>query len=331
MPKSPNQAISFLETQWSGINQNKIKGIKSEIRLEQYLASDPIRTLYRSIIPGGWILAPGKNLIIDPVTKGRIAIIPICTAFSWSGSIKNQPMEALIKAESYFGQVGIETYFAEFDTKKDPQIEDSFIVPTPRNYITSYEMNFYRILHEREEVPELQVMRYFPPRNDNRGLKVRKSEIAADHSPWTDPALVTNLFWKEYVRYYLQKKYLISSNDMDFFIVGLSGKAYPIELKSKTASVDKSLGDWFGIDIGPFSKLSFFVSLSNNMEALYFVEEVDENGNTCEWWGVKFSELLKYCFWVPQSGGKSMGGTSSSTVKVPKVIFKKLSVLLSEL
>jgi hypothetical protein len=60
-----------------------------------------------------------------------------------------------------------------------------------------------------------------------------------------------------------------------FLLLENQGRAYPIKFKSKTSLINASLGDWFGIDIGPFSKLSFYVSLSNNMEALYFIEEVD--------------------------------------------------------
>ncbi|PSD44212.1 hypothetical protein C7E23_03035 [Elizabethkingia anophelis] len=67
------------------------------------------------------------------------------------------------------------------------------------------------------------------------------------------------------------------------------------------------------------------------MEALYFVEEVDATGNTIEWWGIRFSELLKTCHWVSQSGGTGMGGGASATIKVPKISFQALSTLLPTL
>ena len=37
MPGSLAQALEFLETQWSSINDNKIKGSEAEIRFRHYL------------------------------------------------------------------------------------------------------------------------------------------------------------------------------------------------------------------------------------------------------------------------------------------------------
>ena len=165
-----------------------------------------------------------------------------------------------------------------------------------------------------------------------KGLRSYKTGIIKRNNPvWRDVNFVSNLFWKEYARYFLSRKYLLSAADLDFFIIGLSGKANPIEFKSKQAAVNDKIGDWFGIDINPFAKLSLFVSLSNNMEALYFVEEVDATGIHSDFWVVKFSELLKYCLWVPQGDGTAMGGGRSTTVIVPKSIFKELNLFLPTL
>jgi len=37
MPSSSSLAINFLETQWSHINANKLKGIAAELRFESHL------------------------------------------------------------------------------------------------------------------------------------------------------------------------------------------------------------------------------------------------------------------------------------------------------
>jgi hypothetical protein len=68
MPRDLDHAIQFLETQWSSINLNKIKGINAEIRFEAYLNSPAITPLFDYIIPGRWILSPGRNttLILLP-------------------------------------------------------------------------------------------------------------------------------------------------------------------------------------------------------------------------------------------------------------------------
>lgn len=333
MPNSLEFAIRFLETQWSSINQNKIKGINAEIRFEAYLNSHAIRPLFDYIIPGGWILAPGRNTNINPTTKGRIAILPIPKSFSWTNGLITIPFAAQVLAESYFRQVGITTYFVMYDTSGNALIENNFAIPMAGNYQISYPLEFYKIgANGLVQVPLTQVTANFTARNGLIGMRAYALHRIIRHDPiWNNSAIVTELFWKEYSRYFIHRQFLVSSNDLDFFIVGKSGKAYPIEFKSKTVVVDNSIGDWFGIDVGPFSKLSFFVSLSNNMEALYFVEEVDAIGNTVEWWGIKFSQLLKNCHWVSQSGGTGMGGGASVTIKVPKIIFEPLSSFLLNL
>lgn len=333
MPNSLEIARCFLETQWSSITENKIKGINAEIRFEAYLNSPLIRPLFDYIIPGGWIISPGKNTYINPTTNGRIAILPIPTSFSWTQGLTSIPFTAQVLAESYFKQVGIITYFVKFDTNGQAQIEDIFALPEKRNYQISYSLDFYKIgANGLAQVPLTNVTSNFTRRNGMLGMRAYDLNRVDRTIPvWNNTALVTELFWKEYARYFIHRQFLVSSNDLDFFIVGKSGKAYPIEFKSKTAVMDNYIGDWFGIDIGPFSKLSFFVSLSNNMEALYFVEEVDTNGITIEWWGIKFSELLKTCHWVAQSGGTGMGGGASATIKVPKVSFQALHLFLANI
>ena len=333
MPRNLEYAIKFLETQWSSINENKLKGINAEIRLEAYLNSDAIRPMFDYIIPGGWILSPGKNININPTTKGRLAILPIPKPFSWTQGLGVIPFTAQVLAESYFRQVGIKTYFTFFETNGNVQIENGFSIPVAMNYQISYPLEFYKIgANGLDQVQLPQVTSNFSARNGLIGMRAYKlNRINRNDTTWCNTNIVTQLFWKEYARYYLHRQFLVSSNDLDFFIVGKSGRAYPIEFKSKTVVVDNSIGDWFGIDVGPFSKLSFFVSLSNNMEALYVVEEIDAIGDTLQWWGIKFYQLLKNCHWVSQSGGTGMGGGSSVTVKVPKIVFEPLNIFLNSI
>ncbi|HEY3372389.1 MAG TPA: hypothetical protein VGK10_16155 [Prolixibacteraceae bacterium] len=333
MPRNLEHALQFLETQWSSINQNKLKGINAENRFDSYLNSAAIRPLFDYIIPGGWIISPGKNININPTTIGRIAILPISKPFSWTQGSRIFPFTAQVLAESYFRQVGITTYFVYYETQGNVQVENAFVIPSKGTYPISYPLEFFRIGgNGLAPVTLAEVTRNFSPRRGSLGMRAYSlNRINRQHPTWSDTHIVTDLFWKEYARYYLHKKFLVSSNDLDFFIIGKSGRAYPIEFKSKTVVVDNKIGDWFGIDIGPFSKLSFFVSLSNNMEALYFVEEIDSNGNTIQWWGIRFSMLLKYCHWVSQAGGKTMGGGASATVRVPKIVFEPLTNLLATL
>jgi hypothetical protein len=328
MPNSLVNALHFLETQWSSINQNKVKGILSEVRFKTYLTQNQVH-----FIKGGWIISPGKNTFINPPTRLRICVIPVSYPFSWS--MLTSPAEGVLPAQAsakaYFNQVGIRTFFA-----RPIQInQTSFQNPIKGNYPTDYQIEFLEINHQGQfiPVPFSTLMAGFPNRNGLQGLRCYQTgRLSPVAPPWNDPATVTDLFWFEYVRYYIQCTYLVSNNDLDLFLVGNSGASYPIELKSKPSYRDSSFGDWFGLDAGPFAKLAFFSSRSMNMDALYIVEEIDSNtGNPVALWGIKFSDLLGCCSWVPQPGGQGMGGGRSSTYKIPKVSFTPVAQLLAQL
>lgn len=50
-----------------------------------------------------------------------------------------------------------------------------------------------------------------------------------------------------------------------------------------------------------------------------------------EWYGIRFTELVKSCSWIGQAGGTGMMGGASSTYKIPKDAFTLLSELLPTL
>jgi hypothetical protein len=331
MPNNRENAIRFLETQWSSINANKVKGIEAEVRFENHLNTAAMSGLYQFIIPEGWIISPGNIRLTNLPTKNRIAILPIPKSFTWSGAINSPSFSGQVLAHSYFQQADIKVYFAECSTILNAANQSNFAIPTRGSYLRSYDINFKKVgAQELVPVPTATVMNNFAPRMGARGMRAYALQRINRALPiWIDNQIVTNLFWKDYVRYFLQRYYVVSNNDLDFFLVSNSGRSYPVEFKSKTAANDSQIGDWFGIDVGPFAKLSYFISLSNNMDAIYVVEEVDVNRNTLDWWAIKFSNLLKGCSWVQQSGGAGMGGGRSATLKVPKAIFTQLNAFLS--
>jgi len=96
------------------------------------------------MIPGGWILTPANNTLIDPPTKGRIAIISLPAPFSWV-NLPEVPLPPMVLAESYFRQAGIKTFFSKFVvTGGGFNHEVSFRLPAKRNYTTPYALNFYK-------------------------------------------------------------------------------------------------------------------------------------------------------------------------------------------
>ena len=332
MPKNTDIAIRFLETQWSGINDNKVKGIIAETEFRNYLIKNQIHH-----IPGGWILTPGKNTNAVIPSLHKICLIPIEASFSWNNcKDSNTLTPAQMSAYNFFRQVGVTTYFV-YANKID---ESQFQLPTKSNgklkatYPRPYKLLFKSMDHNGQFVDTNfeTMMQKFPIRNGNMGMRsYEQGRINRSTPPWSNPSIISELFWFEYTRYYCQVDYLVSNNDLDLFIVGQSGSAYPVELKSKSPVVDSSLGDWFGLDVGPFAKMTFFTANSMNTDALYVVQEVDEFRNHIEWLALKFTDLVKNCSWVIQSGGKGMMGGASSTIKIPKAAFTPLDKLLPRL
>ncbi len=336
MPPNLTQAINFLETQWSAnvkTPENKIKGILAEVRFKSFLLENKI-----DYVSGGWLVIPGNCSQTPLAPREKICILPLKHSFTWQEpNIENQIFSvAEINAHSHFSQVGIKTYFAKPTSINEQQFE----IPKQRagkikaKYPISYKLDLLSLSNLSSPTLEdpSKIFSLFPKRSNNIGLRCQKTgRIDTSQAPWTIPKVVSDLFWFEYARYYFQRDYLLSNNDLDMFIMGKNRTAYPVELKSKKPAFDKSLGVWFGIDVGPFAKLAFFTANSLKSEALFVVEEISDSGQTANWLGLKFTDLVKSCSWVGIGGGKGMMGGMSTTLKIPKAAFTPLKNLIHEL
>lgn len=333
MPISPTDAMNFLQTQWSSVNDNKVKGILAELRFKDFLFQSNVHC-----VSGGWIVTPGNPSLVSTPTKEKICLLPRTQSFTWqtTAGISGNLTPAEISAYNYFRQVGVRALF----TSPVAVNEHLFTNPVPRiaKYKAQYPRPYDLQLSEvgptgvLNTVTAASVFARFPRRKGNTGLRCHKTgRITSTQAPWTNLDVISDLFWFEYSRYYFQVEYLLSNNDLDLFIIGPAGSSYPVELKSKTVAKDSSLGPWFGIDMGPYAKLSFFTANSMNTDALYVVEEVDASRQHVEWYGIKFTELVKCCSWVGQAGGTGMMGGASSTFKIPKSAFSPLLALLPTL
>jgi hypothetical protein len=330
-----SEAINFLETQWSSINENKVKGILAELRFKDFLILNN-----HHFVSGGWIVTPGKpTLGLCPVpSHEKICILPRQHRFTWQGvGVQNNSLTpAEMSAYNYFRQVGVRALFAT----PIVIVEAAFELPSPSErrirarYPKPYELQLQEVSPAGSLIPvsPIEAFRRFPMRNGNVGMRCyQTNRIDQQEAPWTSPAVVSDLFWFEYARYFFQVDYLLSNNDLDIFVIGPSGASYPVELKSKASANDSALGEWFGIDIGPFAKLSFFTSNAMNNDALYVVEEVTAQRVHVQWLGIRFTDLVKSCSWVGRSGGTGMMGGASSTYKIPKDAFSSLSTLMATL
>lgn len=133
-------------------------------------------------------------------------------------------------------------------------------------------------------------------------------------------------FTKEHIRVYFQNQFMCEMSDIDGIIWGQQ-YTYPIEIKEKTAGNDSKVGDYFGIDVGPFVKLAFYAAKKGNLHSLFFVREINNtiDRQLVNWWFITFDKLAQFASWVPMGGGTNMQGGGSTVVKIPKVEFSPLN------
>lgn len=143
---------------------------------------------------------------------------------------------------------------------------------------------------------------------------------------WAAKLAVPEDFSKGHLRVAFATHYQAEISDIDGIFWGQQ-HTYPIEIKEKTPAPSKDMGPFFGLDVGPFVKLAFYAAKRGNLHSLYVVREIDntQDRNLVQWWFIKFDELAQFASWIPQAGGPSMGGGSSSVVRVPKCEFHPLN------
>lgn len=137
--------------------------------------------------------------------------------------------------------------------------------------------------------------------------------------------VVPEEFTKEHLRVTMQDAVMQELSDIDGILWGQQ-YTYPIEIKEKTPAHDNKLGDYFGLDLGPFVKLAFYAARRGNLKSLFIVREIDavETRRLVDWWFITFDQLAQWASWQPQGGGTSMSGFASTVVKIPKDRFARL-------
>jgi hypothetical protein len=127
------------------------------------------------------------------------------------------------------------------------------------------------------------------------------------------------------VRVAFNSPLMSETSDVDAIVWGRQ-HTYPVEIKEKTPAPSDDLGDYFGLDIGPFVKLSFYAAKKGNLHSLFVVREITDpvTRNLAGWWAITFETLAQYASWVYQGGGTNMRGGASSVVRIPKAEFSPL-------
>lgn len=138
-------------------------------------------------------------------------------------------------------------------------------------------------------------------------------------------AYVAEEFSKEHLRITMSTRYITEMSDVDGIFWGRQF-TYPLEIKEKTSAYDNRLGDYFGLDLGPFVKLAHYAAKRGNLHSLFIVREISdpESRELVNWRYITFDHLAQFASWVPASGGRNMLGGRSTVVKIPKVEFSVL-------
>lgn len=297
---------SYLSQSISSMNSNKINGLLAEIDLRRHL--EALGYGHRVSV-GGWVArstGPGNfghhTIVVFPQT------IEPGTSYAPGQPLPNPPI-GLHTICSTFRQLGIQSFLCvpEITTSDDPAS---------------------LTWHAKElGIPWDDPYHEFP--SDIAGFEERRRRYnflryRTDVTSIPD-AYVAEEFSKEHLRVALSNRYITEMSDVDGIFWGQQF-TYPLEIKEKTSAHDNRLGDYFGLDLGPFVKLAHYAAKRGNLHSLFIVREItdQESRELVNWLYITFDHLAQFASWVPRSGGQNMLGGSSTVVKIPKVEFSVL-------
>jgi len=299
---------AFLSASISSINQNKINGMLAEIDLRNKLNE---LGFGGRISQGGWIVRSvgdgsfgHQSSVLFPMT--------IQSDINYSNErVLEEPPIALHTICSTMHQIGVHSFYCvpsisdNNDTQSIVWHSKQLGIPNPTAY-----------------TPLADSIRNFSLRN--RPYNFLRYHADSNQIPLNS---IAEEFTKEHLRIFFQSHFMSEMSDIDGIIWGQQ-YTYPIEIKEKTVAKDSKVGDYFGIDVGPFVKLAFYAAKKGNLHSLFFVREIN---NTTErqlvnWWFISFDTLAQYASWVAQGGGKNMQGGGSTVVKIPKSEFTQLTI-----
>ena len=297
---------TFLSKSIASLNRNKLNGILAEIDFRNYLGTLGFQD---KVSPGGWIArstGPGQfghhTIAVFPETIIPDRVYP-------ADRILPVPSIGLHTICSTFHQMGIHSYYCA------PTIEHE-------RATESVIWHFIQL-----GLPTAQVYRIFPfdlggfISRERRYNFLRYTTII-DSIPIQ---AIPDQFSKEHLRVTFQNSFIAEISDIDGIFWGQQ-YTYPIEIKEKTAAADRNLGEYFGLDLGPFVKLAYYSAKRGNLHSLFVVREIDnaEQRFLVNWWFITFERLAQFASWVPSGGGTNMLGGQSTVVKVPKAEFRIL-------
>jgi len=297
----------FLQRSIPDMNRHKLNGLLAESdfrhHLDQLGCGDKLS-------PGGWIARTGGS---DIFGKRSVAFFPETVQPDTdyhATSVLPLPKAGFHNTCTAFYQNGIAGYYC---------------APTIRNN-DDYTSVMWQCV--QLGLPQEQQYHAFP--DSMAGFTRRKRtynclRYDADVAGIPDDA-VPDEFTKEHLRVAFQNRYMAEVSDIDG-ILWDNQYTYAIEIKEKTPATDNDMGEYFGLDVGPFVKLAFYAAKRGTLHSIFVVREVSDQTtrNLVAWWYITFERLAQYASWVMRAGGKSMTGGRSAVVRIPKCEFTPLT------
>ncbi len=297
----------YLSKSISSLNRNKLNGLLAEIDFRKHIQNEGLEG---RVSPGGWITRNvgagnfGHNTaVFFPETINPDVDYDINRTFE-------EPPRGLHTICATMHQIGIESYYCI------PVISENNNATSVGWYSTQ--------LGIPSETPYELLLNNIGDFSIERTRTYNFLRYHTDTSEIPDSS-IPDEFTKENLRVAFHTKFMAEISDIDGIFWGQQ-YTYPLEIKEKTPATDKKLGDYFGLDIGPFVKLAFYAAKRGNLHSLFIVREIDntDDRNLVNWWYITFDTLAQFASWVSIGGGTNMQGGGSTVVKIPKAEFKLL-------
>lgn len=288
------------------MNQNKLNGLLAEIDFRNHVTG---LGFGQKVSIGGWIVRNVGPSIFGHETMVLFPeIIQPGDPYPASRNLPD-PAHGLHTICSTFHQLGIQSYYCAATINR--QDDASSII-----------WHFVQL-----GLPVQQQWIQFPFVLSGYSTRGRRYNFLRYNTDVSDIPTVSipEEFSKENLRVAFQNQHLSEISDVDGILWGQQ-HTYPIEIKEKTAGTDKQLGDYFGLDAGPFVKLAFYAAKGGNLHSIFVVREIDDTQrrNLVNWWYITFSTLAQFASWKPIGGGVNMLGGGSTVIRIPKSEFSIL-------
>lgn len=299
---------SYLSKTLSSINRNKINGLLAEIDFRNYVSNLGFSS---RVSGGGWIVRSASRGEYDFAQNTAVIFPETIQPNQDYPNTRNlpEPQRGLHTICATFHQIGIQSYYCAATIEEDNAGK--------------------KVKWKSTELglPEVQPYLDFPESIRGFNRRQRNYNFERNH---TDSSIipenaVPEEFSKESLRVSFNTHFFTEPSDVDGLFWGRE-KTYPIEIKEKTRANDARIGDYFGLDVGPFVKLAFYAAKRGNLHSMFVVREIDDEQtrNLIAWRYITFEKLAQYASWVFQSGGRGMTGGRSATVKIPASRFMVL-------